>query len=75
MFATQYPADFEQMSAKYMPFPNIYPVEGASGGAIFNPSDNIPTKFVILEPCHNNFLFSNYLNGKNLIFSFFLSTS
>lgn len=48
---------------------------GASGGAIFNPSDNIPTKFVILDPCHNNFLFSNYLNGKNLIFSFFLSIS
>ena len=34
----------------------IYPVTGASGGAILNPWLKIPTQFVSREPCHNNIL-------------------
>ncbi len=30
------------------------PLTGASGGAILNPSAIIPTKLLILDPCHNN---------------------
>lgn len=37
MFEQQYPADFVTISAKYTPFPNMYPVAGASGGAILSP--------------------------------------
>ena len=34
----------------------MYPVTGASGGAIRNPWFSIPTQFVSLEPCHRSIL-------------------
>jgi hypothetical protein len=34
----------------------MYPVTGASGGAILNPCFKIPTQFVSRDPCHSNFL-------------------
>jgi hypothetical protein len=34
----------------------MYPVTGASGGAILNPCFKIPTQFVSRDPCHNSFL-------------------
>lgn len=39
----------------------IYPVEGASGGAIRRPWLNIPTQFVSLDPCHSSCL--NHIKG------------
>jgi hypothetical protein len=42
------------ISFYYLPFPNIYPVVGASAGAILSPADKIPVKFDDLDPCHNN---------------------
>ena len=34
----------------------MYPVTGASGGAILKPWLMIPTQFVKRDPCHNNIL-------------------
>ena len=34
----------------------MYPVTGASGGAILSPLASIPTQLVNLDPCHNNIL-------------------
>ena len=34
----------------------MYPVTGASGGAMRSPWPKIPAQFVIREPCHNNIL-------------------
>ena len=32
----------------------MYPVTGASGGAIRSPCERIPTQFVRREPCHSS---------------------
>lgn len=34
----------------------MYPVTGASGGAILRPLLKIPTQLVSREPCHSNIL-------------------
>ena len=47
----------------------MYPVTGASGGAILSPCDRMPAKFVTLDPCQSNILFGRARNGLNLLAS------
>ena len=42
----------------------MYPVHGASGGAILSPLDKIPTKLVIRDPCHRSILLESFSCGR-----------
>ena len=42
---------------------------GASGGAILNPCEIIPAKFVRREPCHNSCLLGKSLKARYRFFS------
>jgi hypothetical protein len=46
----------------------MYPVTGASGGAILKPCDRIPVQLESREPCHNSCLFlMSLVRAANLI--------
>ena len=47
-------ASSSSIVALQTPLPNMYPVTGASGGAMRRPWERMPTQFVRREPCHSS---------------------
>lgn len=60
----------ELLSLKYRPFPNMYPVEGASAGGSLRPSLITDAKLHCFSPCQSkNLLFRHFSKGLNRSFS------